>query len=61
MQNKSVPEPKESTTEELADNDSEVFEHHEDEVALQEDTMVQQLQAVSLDVHSGHLKHIIAY
>ena len=40
MQNKSVPEAKESTTEELADNDSKVFEHHEDEVALQDDTMV---------------------
>ena len=60
MQNNSVPEAKEPATEELADNNCKVFEHHEDEVDLQDDTMVQQLQAVSFDVHSGHLKHIIA-
>ena len=34
MQNNSVPEAKEPATEELADNDSKVFEHHEELVAL---------------------------
>ena len=60
MQDNSVPEAKEPSTEELAHKNREVLEHHEDEVVLSDYPMVEKLHTVGLDVDSGHLVHVIA-